>query len=105
VTDALEARDAAVSPAIRRSDGAAPGGGSFGQVWPGINYRATVNDNMLVTVMIRDARRRAERRGDRRRPPASTSSFWATTTSRVSPGWQQNDPRYQDALIKVATRR
>ena len=52
VDDALEARDAArfsrYPPIGRRSSG----GGSFGQVWPGINYRATVNDNMLVTVMI-----------------------------------------------------
>ena len=52
VDDALEARDAArysrYPPTGRRSSG----GGSFGQVWPGINYRATINDNMLVTVMI-----------------------------------------------------
>src|SRR6185295_15632674 len=52
VDDALEARDAArfsrYPPFGRRSSG----GGSFGQVWPGVNYRATVNDNMLVTVMI-----------------------------------------------------
>ena len=52
VDDALEARDAArfsrYPPYGRRSSG----GGSFGQVWPGVNYRATVNDNMLVTVMI-----------------------------------------------------
>src|SRR6185369_7485980 len=51
VDDALEARDAArfsrYPPFGRRSSG----GGSFGQVWPGINYRATINDNMLVTVM------------------------------------------------------
>ena len=52
VDDALEARDAArfsrYPPVGRRSSG----GGSFGQVWPGINYRATINDNVLVTVMI-----------------------------------------------------
>src|SRR5678816_3183799 len=52
VDDALEARDAArfsrYPPFGRRSSG----GGSFGQVWPGVNYRATVNDNMLVVVMI-----------------------------------------------------
>ena len=52
VDDALEARDAArfsrYPPVGRRSSG----GGSFGQVWPGVNYRATINDNMLVTVMI-----------------------------------------------------
>src|SRR5262245_45688478 len=52
VDDALEARDAArfsrYPPFGRRSSG----GGSFGQAWPGVNYRATVNDNMLVVVMI-----------------------------------------------------
>src|SRR5687768_17883137 len=52
VDDALEARDAArfsrFPPVGRRSSG----GGSFNQVWPKVNYRATVNDNMLVTVMI-----------------------------------------------------
>ena len=52
VDDALEARDAArfsrYPPVGRRSSG----GGSFGQMWPGVNYRATINDNMLVTVMI-----------------------------------------------------
>jgi hypothetical protein len=52
VDDTLEARDAArfsrYPPVGRRSSG----GGSFGQVWPAVSYRATVNDNMLVTVMI-----------------------------------------------------
>jgi 2-keto-3-deoxy-L-rhamnonate aldolase RhmA len=52
VDDALEASDAArfsrYSPFGRRSSG----GGSFGQAWPSINYRETINDNMLVTVMI-----------------------------------------------------
>ena len=52
VDDALEARDAArfsrYPPIGRRSSG----GGSFGQAWPGVNYRQTYNDNVLVTVMI-----------------------------------------------------
>ena len=66
VDDALEARDAArfsrYPPVGRRSSG----GGSFGQVWPGVNYRATINDNMLVTVMIETLEGRRERRRDRR---------------------------------------
>src|SRR5262252_838318 len=53
VDDAIEARDAArfarFPPTGRRS-----GGGAAYQVWngQGINYRATINDNMLVVVMI-----------------------------------------------------
>src|SRR5262252_11170553 len=50
VDDAIEARDAArfsrYPPFGRRSSGS----GAFGQAWPGINYRATINDNMLVVV-------------------------------------------------------
>ncbi len=39
----------------------------------------------------------------RRSPPlpASTSSSSATTIFPAFSGWEQNDPRYQDALIKV----
>ena len=54
VDDALEARDAArfsrYPPFGRRS----AGGGAYRDLWnqPGLNYRATINDNMLVTVMI-----------------------------------------------------
>ena len=54
VDDAIEARDAArfsrYPPFGRRS----AGGGAYRELWnvPGINYRATINDNMLVTVMI-----------------------------------------------------
>ena len=54
VDDALEARDAArfsrYPPFGRRS----AGGGGYRELWnaPDLNYRATINDNMLVTVMI-----------------------------------------------------
>src|SRR3954464_10001893 len=52
VDDALEARDAArfsrYPPYGRRS----AGGGQYNQIWSGLNYRQTINDNMLVTVMI-----------------------------------------------------
>ncbi|HEX7777925.1 MAG TPA: aldolase/citrate lyase family protein, partial [Vicinamibacterales bacterium] len=52
VDDALEARDAArfsrYPPFGRRS----AGGGQYNQIWGGLNYRQTINDNMLVTVMI-----------------------------------------------------
>ena len=52
VDDALEARDAArfsrYPPVGRRS----AGGGYDNQLWSGLNYRHTIDDNMLVTVMI-----------------------------------------------------
>ena len=73
VDDALEARDAArfsrYPPFGRRSSG----GGSFGQVWPGVNYRATVNDNMLVDRHDRNARRAWPTPRRSRRRTASTS--------------------------------
>ena len=88
------------SRAIRRSAGAAPAAASYGQVWPGINYRATINDNMLVTVMIETLEGRGQRRRDRRHAGVDVVILGNNDLSSFS-GWQQNDPRYQDALIKV----
>jgi 2-keto-3-deoxy-L-rhamnonate aldolase RhmA len=100
VDDALEARDAArfsrLPPVGRRSSG----GGSFGQVWPGINYRATVNDNMLVTVMIETLEGVANAEEIAATAGVDAVIFGNNDLSAFS-GWQQNDPRYQDALIKV----
>src|SRR5690349_17569341 len=100
VDDALEARDAArfsrYPPVGRRSSG----GGSFGQVWPGINYRATVNDNMLVTVMIETLEGVANAEEIAATAGVDVIIHGNNDLSSFS-GWQQNDPRYQDALIKV----
>ena len=100
VDDALEARDAArfsrYPPFGRRSSG----GGSFGQVWPGVNYRATINDNMLVTVMIETLEGVANAE-EIAATAASTSSSSGNNDLSCFSGWPQNDPRYQDALIKV----
>lgn len=100
VDDALEARDAArfarYPPTGRRSSG----GGSFGQVWPGINYRATINDNMLVTVMIETLEGVANAEEIVATAGVDVVIFGNNDLSSFS-GWQQNDPRYQDALIKV----
>jgi len=100
VDDALEARDAArfsrFPPYGRRSSG----GGSFGQVWPGVNYRATVNDNMLVTVMIETLEGVAN--ADEIAATHGIDVVLMGNNDLVSfSGWQQNDPRYQDALTKV----
>ena len=100
VDDALEARDAArysrYPPFGRRSSG----GGSFGQVWPGVNYRATVNDNMLVTVMIETLEGVANAEEIAATHGVDVLLIGNNDLSSFS-GWSQNDPRYQDALIKV----
>jgi 2-keto-3-deoxy-L-rhamnonate aldolase RhmA len=100
VDDALEARDAArfsrYPPVGRRSSG----GGSFGQVWPGVNYRATVNDNMLVTVMIETLEGVANAEEIAATAGVDVVILGNNDLSSFS-GWQQNDPRYQDAIIKV----
>ena len=100
VDDALEARDAArysrYAPTGRRSSG----GGSFGQVWPGINYRATINDNMLVTVMIETLEGVANADEIAATHGVDVVILGNNDLSSFS-GWSQNDPRYQDAIIKV----
>jgi 2-keto-3-deoxy-L-rhamnonate aldolase RhmA len=100
VDDALEARDAArfsrYPPFGRRSSG----GGSFNQVWPGIDYRATVNDNMLVTVMIETLEGVAQAEEIAATKGVDVVILGNNDLSSFS-GWAQNDPRYQDAIIKV----
>ena len=100
VDDALEARDAArfsrYPPVGRRSSG----GGSFGQVWPGLNYRATVNDNMLVVVMIETLEGVANAEEIAATHGVDVVLIGNNDLSSFS-GWTQNDPRYQDALVKV----
>ena len=100
VDDALEARDAArfsrYPPFGRRSSG----GGSFNQVWPGIDYRATVNDNMLVTVMIETLEGVANAEEIAATKGVDVVILGNNDLSSFS-GWAQNDPRYQDAIIKV----
>jgi len=100
VDDALEARDAArfsrYPPFGRRSSG----GGSFGQAWPGINYRATINDNMLVVVMIETLEGVANAEEIAATHGVDVVILGNNDLSSFS-GWSQNDPRYQDAIIKV----
>jgi 2-keto-3-deoxy-L-rhamnonate aldolase RhmA len=100
VDDALEARDAArfsrFPPTGRRSSG----GGSSGQVWPGVNYRATINDNILVTVMIETLEGVANAEEIAATAGVDAVILGNNDLSSFS-GWSQNDPRYQDAIIKV----
>ena len=102
VDDALEARDAArfsrYPPFGRRS----AGGGSYRDLWnqPGLNYRATINDNMLVTVMIETLEGVAMANEIAATHGVDAVIIGNNDLSNFS-GWSQNDPRYQDAIIKV----
>src|ERR1041384_6907104 len=100
VDDALEARDTArfsrYPPFGRRSSG----GGAFGQAWPGMNYRARVTDNMLVTVMIETLEGVANAEEIAATHGVDVVILGNNDLSSFS-GWSQNDPRYQDAIIKV----
>ncbi|MEP6914966.1 MAG: aldolase/citrate lyase family protein, partial [Acidobacteriota bacterium] len=102
VDDAIEARDAArfsrYPPFGRRS----AGGGAYGQLWnaPGINYRQTINDNMLVTVMIETLEGVAMAEEIAATHGVDVIILGNNDLSNFS-GWAQNDPRYQDAIIKV----
>jgi 2-keto-3-deoxy-L-rhamnonate aldolase RhmA len=102
VDDALEARDAArfsrYPPFGRRS----AGGGAYRDLWnrPGINYRATINDNMLVTVMIETLEGVAMANEIAATHGVDVVMIGNNDMSNFS-GWSQNDPRYQDAIIKV----
>ena len=100
VDDALEARDAArysrYPPFGRRS----AGGGAYAQIWAGLNYRQTINDNMLVTVMIETLEGVAMAEEIAATHGVDVVILGNNDLSSFS-GWSQNDPRYQDAIIKV----
>jgi 2-keto-3-deoxy-L-rhamnonate aldolase RhmA len=102
VDDALEARDAArfsrYPPFGRRS----AGGGAYRELWsaPGINYRQTINDNMLVTVMIETLEGVAMANEIAATHGVDVVMLGNNDLASFS-GWGQHDPRYQDAIIKV----
>jgi 2-keto-3-deoxy-L-rhamnonate aldolase RhmA len=100
VDDALEARDAArysrYPPYGRRSLGS----GQYNQIWSGLNYRETINDNMLVTVMIETLEGVAMAEEIAATHGVDVIILGNNDLSSFS-GWQQSDPRYQDAIIKV----
>jgi len=102
VDDAIEARDAArfarFPPVGRRSSG----GGAAMQIWnaPGMNYSATINDNMLVVVMIETLEGVANANEIASTFGVDVVILGNNDLSQFS-GWSQNDDRYQDAVIKV----
>jgi len=102
VPDAIVARDAArfarYPPYGRRSSGA----GSFGQIWnsPNISYRSQVNDNMLVVVMIETLEGVINANEIAATFGVDVVILGNNDLSSFS-GWNQNDLRYQDAVIAV----
>lgn len=102
VDDAIEARDAArfsrYPPFGRRS----AGGGAYRQIWnvPGIDYRATINDNMLVVVMIETLEGVANADEIAAVHGVDAIIIGNNDLSNFS-GWAQTDPRYQDAVTIV----
>jgi hypothetical protein len=72
------------------------------QIWnaPGMNYRATINDNMLVVVMIETLEGVANADEIASTYGVDVVIVGNNDLSQFS-GWSQNDDRYQDALIKV----
>jgi len=102
VDDALEARDAArfsrYPPFGRRSSGS----GSFNQVWqrPQGGYRNTINDNMLVVVMIETLEGVANADEIASTYGVDVVILGNNDLSSFS-GWAQTDPRYQDAITTV----
>jgi 2-keto-3-deoxy-L-rhamnonate aldolase RhmA len=102
VDDALEARDAArfsrFPPFGRRS----AGGGAANSIWgvQGVNYRATINDNMLVIVMIETLEGVANADEIASTQGVDGVIIGNNDLSSFS-GWAQTDPRYQDAVTKV----
>ena len=86
---------------IPRPDGSA-GGGAYREIWnlPGLNYRATINDNMLVTVMIETLEGVAMANEIAATHGVDVIILGNNDLASFS-GWSQHDPRYQDAIIKV----
>lgn len=96
VDRALEAAKwARFPPVARRSSG----GGQAGRIWGG-TYRQTVNDNMLVVVMIETPTGVANAYDIARVPGVDVVIIGNNDLSSFT-GWQQNDPRYQTMITKV----
>ncbi len=85
-------------PVARRSSG----GGQAGRIWGvnGVNYRQTVNDNMLVVVMIETPTGVANAYDIARVPGVDVVIIGNNDLSSFT-GYQQNDPRYQAMVTKV----
>ena len=89
------AKYARYPPQARRSSG----GGQAGSIWGvnGVNYRQTVNDNMLVVVMLETPMGIANAYDIARVPGIDVVIIGNNDLSQFS-GFQASDPRYQQLL-------
>ena len=85
-------------PVARRSSGS----GQAARIWGvnGVNYRQTINDNMLVVVMIETPTGVANAYDIARVPGIDVVIIGNNDLSSFS-GYQQNDERYQAMVTKV----
>ena len=88
--------------AIRRWRGAAPGAGQAASIWGinGINYRQTINDNMLVVIMIETPTGVANAYDIASVPGVDVVIIGNNDLSSFS-GFPQSDDRYQMLMTKV----
>jgi 2-keto-3-deoxy-L-rhamnonate aldolase RhmA len=102
VDDALEARDAGrfskFPPFGRRSGGAGQAGGIWGV--GGINYRQTINDNMLVIVML-ETPQAADNAYEIAAQPGVDVLIPGNADLGSFSGYPQTDVRYQDLVVKM----
>lgn len=85
-------------PVGRRSSG----GGQAGQIWGGngVNYRQTINDNMLVVIMIETPTGAANAFDIASVPGVDVVIIGNNDLSSFS-GFPQNDERYQQMVTKI----
>jgi 2-keto-3-deoxy-L-rhamnonate aldolase RhmA len=105
VDDALEAREAAryarFPPTARRSSGGGQAGTIWGPVQPsGMTFRQTVNDNMLVIVMI-ETLEGVDNALEIAAQPGVDVVIQGNSDLTSFSGFQQTDDRYQDLLTRV----
>lgn len=105
VDDALQARGSAMyarfPPVARRSSG----GGQAQRIWQpavpaGSSFRQTINDNMLVVVMIETVEGVQNALEIASQPGVDVVILGNADLSGFS-GLSQNDPRYQDLLLRT----
>jgi len=105
VDDALEAREAAkyarFPPTARRSSGGGQTGSLWGPVVPqGSNFRQTINDNMLVVVMI-ETLEGVNNALEIASQPGVDVVIQGNNDLQSFSGFPLNDDRYQDLLTRV----
>ncbi|HUE95421.1 MAG TPA: aldolase/citrate lyase family protein, partial [Longimicrobiaceae bacterium] len=105
VDDALEARQAAMytrfPPVARRSSGGGQAQGIWNPAVPqGANFRNSINDNMLIVVMIETVEG-VQNALEIASQPGIDAVILGNADLGSFSGYSQQDPRYQDLLVRV----